>query len=241
MTSLGNRRDYHGTGVKKDIKRFPEAKQAGTGIDPLGSFVEFVRHDVTRNIDIHRDNFSRKEDLEARKNLVAIGCTKKQRPDVAPKTPVPYKITTDVISFHRPEARPLQTAGAGVLARTQFSKSNTSKEGWVAQRPPHTLNNCQSTNYNIINFQDNPNAVMRQTTNIDAKKHKGITEYADIMNQYTAKVNKDYVHAYNADPNSFKKRTGIFTHMYDAAARQGNIIVPFEKVKDLGGRPAFKI
>ena len=61
------------------------------------------------------------------------------------------------------------------------------------------------------------------------------------MNQYTAKFNKDYGDAIKTDPNAFKKKTGIFTHMYDAAARQGNIIVPFEKVKDLGGRPAFKI
>jgi len=28
--------------------------------------------------------------------------------------------------------------------------------------------------------------------------------------------------------------------MYDAAARQGNIIVPFERSKELSGKPTFK-
>ena len=52
-------------------------KEADTGADPLGSWKEFIKTDTTINIDVHRDNFKRLDDLESRKPYPAIGCMKK--------------------------------------------------------------------------------------------------------------------------------------------------------------------
>ena len=81
---------------------------------------------------------------------------------------------------------------------------------------------------------------MRKTKDIDARRFKGITEYSDLMALHSANYKPEFKEALERDGKTFYRRTGIFTHMYDASARLGNIIVPFEKHQDLG-KPAFKI
>ena len=229
------RRDYHGTGIKKTANRFGAIKEFGTGIDPNGAFTEFLKKDVVTNIDIHRDTVKRVDDLESRKGKVPVGCTKKIVNEKRKTQPVPYEIPTDHISFQVP-THTIQGPPPAPL----YTKSTTTKEGWVAPRSRFTLSNCQSTGYNIINFQDNPHAVIRKTTNIQAGRNKGITQFADINRPFNPNFNEDYSKAYSAEPRVFYRKTGIFSHMYDAAARHGYMTMPFEKAQESNGKPAFK-
>lgn len=229
------RRDHHGTGIKKTANRFGGIKQFGTGVDPNGGFIEFLKKDVVQNIDIHRDTVKRVDDLESRKQVIPVGCTKKILTEKPEKPPMAYEIPTDHISFQVP-THTLQ----GAPSAPMYTKSTTSKEGWVAPRSRFTLSNCQSTAYNIINCADNPNAVLRKTTNIQAGRNKGITQFADLNRPFNPNFNEDYTKALSAEPRVFYRKTGIFSHMYDAAARHGYMTMPFEKAQENNGKPAFK-
>lgn len=229
------RRDHHGTGIKKTANRFGGIKQFGTGVDPNGGYIEFLKKDVVKNIDIHRDTVKRVDDLESRKEVIPVGCTKKIVKDKSDRPPAPYEIPTDHISFQVP-THTLQGAPSAPV----YTKSTTSKEGWVAPRSRFTLSNCQSTGYNIINCTENPNAVLRKTTNIQAGRSKGITQFADLNRPFNPNFNEDYSKALSSEPRVFYRKTGIFSHMYDAAARHGYMTMPFEKAQENNGKPAFK-
>lgn len=83
--------------------------------------------------------------------------------------------------------------------------------------------------------------MIRKTTNIDARRCKGITEIVDKRAIYASNYDPSYQNALKDDPGIFCRKNGIFTHMYDASARQGSITMPFDKKQDNGGKPAFKI
>ena len=229
------RRNHHGSGIKKTATRFGGIKQYGTGVDPMGGFVEFMKKDVVQNIDVHRDTVKRVDDLESRRDKIPVGCTKKIGTVKSPNPAVSYEIPTDHISFQAPTF-----TSQGPPPMPRYTKSNTTKEGWVAPRSNFSTSNCQSTNYNIINFQDNPNAVIRKATNIHAGRSKGITQFADLNRPYNPNFNQEYAKVVTEEPRVFYRKTGIFSHMYDAAARHGYMTMPFEKDQENNGKPAFK-
>ena len=37
-------------------KKYKGYKVANTGIDPLGGYMEFLKKDIVKNIDVHRDS-----------------------------------------------------------------------------------------------------------------------------------------------------------------------------------------
>jgi len=37
-------------------KKYKGFRVANTGIDPYGNYLEFIKKDVVKNIDVHRDN-----------------------------------------------------------------------------------------------------------------------------------------------------------------------------------------
>lgn len=66
-------------GVNRSVQRFANQKVWGSGNDPHGAFEAFTKHDVIKNIDVHRDTVKRVDDLEQRRNEPAVGCTKTMR------------------------------------------------------------------------------------------------------------------------------------------------------------------
>ncbi|OMJ92533.1 hypothetical protein SteCoe_4665 [Stentor coeruleus] len=230
-----SRRDHHGTGIKKTANRFGSSRQYGNGTDPNDRFINFINRDIVKNIDIHRDTVKRVDNLDSRKDKIPVGCTKKINTTRSQSPPQPYEITTDHITFQAPTYTSL-----GPPPKPLYTKSTVSKEGWVAPRGEAGMGNCQSVNYNIINFQDSPNAVIRKVTNLQAGRSKGITQFADLNRPFNPNFNEDYTKALNEEPKVFYKKTGIFSHMYDAAARHGYMTMPFEKAQENNGKPAFK-
>ena len=58
-------------------------------------------------------------------------------------------------------------------------------------------------------------------------RRKGISEYSDLTKTFSTNFNKNYSRLLTENPYRFHKYTGIFSEMYDAAHRNGNIIEPF--------------
>ena len=107
------------------------------------------------------------------------------------------------------------------------------KEPWVAKSSRQTKVNANSTDYNMISCQENPK-IKTNATN----KSKG--EFVDLTSNQYNHLNPDFSSAFNRDKTHFFKKTGVFTYMYDAAARHGFITEPFNKTKSPEGQPVFK-
>lgn len=228
-----SRRHRNATKMIKSAERFKKSKIYGTGYDPNGCFIEFLKKDAIKNIDVFRDTFKR-NDLSFNKDKFAVGCTKKQVIKRSTSPAVPYTIDTDHISFSQPNLN------SKTPVYPKFSRNSVNGQGWVAPRAPETMNNCQSISYNIINFQENPHAVIRKTTSVKAGRTKGITEFSDLVRPFNPNYNKVYSEAIREDPRIFYRKTGIFSHMYDAAGRVGFMTMPFEKSTEKSGKPPFK-
>ena len=87
-----------------------------------------------------------------------------------------------------------------------------------------SLNNKSSVTHNIITGEANvysgvtkPGLLDKQVCN----RKLGITQLRDLSGPNAINRNPDYVKAVDKDPNLFKKRNGIFTHLYNAAHRFG--------------------
>jgi hypothetical protein len=62
-----------------------------------------------------------------------------------------------------------------------------------------------------------------------ANRKKVLTEYEDLYHVFYPNFSKKYMSTFNENPQVFKTCKGIFTNMYDAAYRNGNIIDVFKK------------
>ena len=58
-------------------------------------------------------------------------------------------------------------------------------------------------------------------------RKKGVGEFSDLSKTFRVNVNKDFIQKYEENPKRFYKFTGIFSNMYDASHKNGNIITPF--------------
>lgn len=87
-----------------------------------------------------------------------------------------------------------------------------------------SLNNRSSVGHNIISHKENATSPALVVGVLDKKvcnRKKGIAEIADANRLTALKSNQDFVHAYQSNPHQFKRKNGIFSHLYDAAHRFG--------------------
>jgi hypothetical protein len=229
------RKNYHGAGIKSVSNKYRQTKLYGTGSDPIGVVIEFIQKDPVSNIDVHKNSSKRVDDLDSRKNEIAIGCKKNYLKHKSTNPAVPYEMITDHISFQLPA-----TSSKQLPQIEKYTKSTTSKQGWVANNSYISTNNFQSTSYNIINFLENPISISQKSNSIYNGKSKGISQFYDLSKQPDPKMNKEYTKAITEDPKVFNRKTGIFSHMYDAAARHGYMTMPFGKSEEVSRKPVFK-
>ena len=64
-----------------------------------------------------------------------------------------------------------------------------------------------------------------------ANRKKGICEFFDITNPYSSNIDKNYANCIEKYPTIFRNYMGIFSNMYDAARKNGNLVIPFRKEK----------
>lgn len=144
-------------------------------------------------------------------------------------------LNTDHIGIKVPRIQKIKSENRFLELKKGYSFSTeTKKENrWVPLPSKESINNLSSKNYNIINFEpiltNNSNCqIMNKTLN---NRKKGIGEYADLTKTFRTNFNKDFAEKIKNNPYLFHKYTGIFSNMYDASYKYGNIIPPFDHPK----------
>ena len=112
-----------------------------------------------------------------------------------------------------------------MITKPKYNINKLSSNPWV---PPNnnnkTINNRSSVQHNIISHEQNGHSgalvlglLDKRVTNMK----KGIGEYSDLNRLTAINPNPEFRQAYTEDPHSFKRKVGIFSHLYDAAHRFG--------------------
>jgi hypothetical protein len=180
---------------------------------------------MSRNIDVHRD--LRIVPKLTPRDGPAIGCTKIRRSASPARPRVDYTISTDHIS---------PVAPGGFNRSFEVPRKELRDKGWVPKEARFTYSNTQSTAYDPITFASNSNPTAFQSYKVDARRTKGIAEYADLMRDQHPNFSAEFAAQLESNPKVYHRRTGIFTHMYDASARQGYITQPFERKPVIRGK-----
>jgi hypothetical protein len=87
-----------------------------------------------------------------------------------------------------------------------------------------TLGNRSSMKYNIVHGGENVYSAEMKPGLLDQQifnRKKGVTEFRDLMGAGKANRNPDHMAAMEKNEGTFKRQNGIFTHLYNAAARFG--------------------
>ena len=151
-----------------------------------------------------------------------------------------YSLKTDHIGIKVPKIKKIEPKDSFLKLKNDYSVSTeTKKENkWTPYPSINSLKTLSSKNYDIINFMpifpfDSNCQIMNKTMNY---RKKGIGEYSDLTKTFRVNVNKDFVQKFEENPKRFYKYTGIFSNMYDASHKNGNIITPFgQKIKGISG------
>ena len=216
-------------------------KSAMTGIDPEGNFKNFIKRDPTKNIDVHRDRKfdSRHEDnvkipvgqvpfgttkCTYKKGLSTDGRLKREELGILAKT-FPRNPTDNISSDPPAQERPFQGLFDRMVSSSKYEKNTRTNHPWVPKEVViQTLNNRNSVTHNIISHQENSRTGALEYTQMrDAKvnRAKGLGEFNDMKRLTAINTNKDHVQAMGVNQSVFKRKDGIFTHLYNSAARFG--------------------
>ena len=142
-----------------------------------------------------------------------------------------FSLKTDHIGIKVPRIQKVKSDESFLKLKREYciSTETRKEDKWVPFPSKDSINNLSSKNYDIINFQpilaNSSNCQIMNKTLNDRKK--GIGEYADLTKTFRINFNKNFAEKYNNNPFRFHKFTGIFSNMYDASHKNGNIIPPF--------------
>ena len=147
-----------------------------------------------------------------------------------------YSLKTDYIGIKVPRIKKIEPKDSFLKLKNDYSVSSETlfDNKWFPYPSKNSLKTISSKNYDIINFvpnlQDNSNfQIMNRTLNF---RKKGVGEFSDLSRTFRVNINKDFKQKYEENPKRFYKYTGIFSNMYDASHKNGNIITPFgQKIK----------
>ena len=120
--------------------------------------------------------------------------------------------------------------------KSEFGTNQDSDSYWVPQiQNKATMSNRSSVGYNIINNRDIISAntdgfgILDKASN---NKKKGVAEFSDYLKPFNYNPNKRYLKCYEENNNRFKFYKGVFSELYDSAAKNGSIYMPFRGDKN---------
>ena len=112
-----------------------------------------------------------------------------------------------------------------MITKPKYNINVKTNHPWVPNNANlKTINNRSSVNHNIISHEPNkysPGMTLGLLDKQVANMKKGIGEIGDLARPTALNPNHDYLKAYNENPNVFKLKDGVFSHLYDAAHRFG--------------------
>ena len=240
----------------RPYERFIPTKIPLTGVDPSGNINEFISNDIIHpmkrpNLYIKtfsEDNSKKNIDMDNRWALKTTARPNdyKSLPKLQPFTsyyfPPKYNnkdidnyrkfsLKTDHIGIQVPRCEKVSQEKSFIKLKTDYYfNTETKKENeWVPRAHKNSINNISSQNYDIINFKpltkNNQNSLIMNRTLFFKKKCIG--EFTDLTKTFTVNFNKEFTEKINKNPNRFRIYNGIFSDMYDASHKNGDISPPF--------------
>ena len=112
-----------------------------------------------------------------------------------------------------------------MVQRSKYEKNTKTTNPWSPKAPSiTTANNLNSVRHNIISHEPNDyTPAMSYTERLSKSfvRQKGISEINDLKRLTATNANVDHVRATRENERVFAKKDGIFTHLYNSAARFG--------------------
>ena len=97
------------------------------------------------------------------------------------------------------------------------------------------MSNRSSVGYDIITNKDVLSAntdgfgILDKASN---NKKKGVAEFSDYLKPFNYNPNKRYLKNYEENNNRFRFYKGVFSELYDSAAKNGNLYMPFKGINN---------
>ena len=117
--------------------------------------------------------------------------------------------------------------------KSEFGTNQSSESYWVPQiQNKATMSNRSSVGYDIITNKDVLSAntdgfgILDKASN---NKKKGVAEFSDYLKPFNYNPNKRYLKNYEENNNRFRFYKGVFSELYDSAAKNGNLYMPFKR------------
>ena len=134
---------------------------------------------------------------------------------------------TDHISSEPPaQERPFQNLFDRMIQKSKYEKNTKTTNPWSPKAPAlTTANNLNSVRHNIISHEENkytPAMSYTQRCSKNFKRTKGIAEIDDLKRITAVNRNVDHIAATAQNERVFARKDGIFTHLYNSAARFGD-------------------
>ena len=241
----------------RPFNRFGKPKLADTGIDPSTVFINFNNKDPTppynaKDSSIYNEYYNKYVPTEPLK--WSVGNTyickdgklipRKEQfkdyyfPNNKKEDEDNYKsnnyLSTDHISIRMPTvSKSVDSKSFPYLKmKSEFGTNQNSDSYWVPQiQRRATMSNRSSVEYDIINNINNPTAGKVHFGILDKalnNKKKGVAEFSDYLKPFHYNPNKRYLKSFDKNNNRFHFYKGVFSELYDSAARNGNIYIPFK-------------
>ena len=146
-----------------------------------------------------------------------------------------YFLPTDHLAIRYPEKDPNTKQSYPFLEmKARYNPQSVSKNAWEPEVNRLSMTNNSSLSYNIINHEENKFFLRPSAFSTMKKvnyKKLGFGHYVDINHPFYHNFNNEFNNALNENKNIFKAYKGIFSKMYDDAARNGSIYLPFDTKK----------
>ena len=112
-----------------------------------------------------------------------------------------------------------------MITNSKYDKNTASSNPWAPSKPSkRTISNRNSVSYNIITVQPNTHCpALTYTERLETKvgRERGIAEIDDLKRLTAINRNRDHTMAMTGNERVFARKDGIFTHLYNSAARFG--------------------
>ena len=141
-------------------------------------------------------------------------------PQTFPKNPTDHiSMDTETIK------RPFQSVFDEMVKKQNFDRNSSSLSGWEPKTlTERSANGCSSQSYDIITGDPNKYSPQISKSALSNKKYgrvNNITGIRDLLHGSKSNSSKAYDSAFRSNPNVFARKDGIFTSVYDQAARHG--------------------
>jgi hypothetical protein len=249
-------KNFHAYKPVRPFNRFGKPKIANTGIDPSTVFINFNNKDPTqpynaKDSSIYNEDYRKyvpteplkwsvgntyvcnDERLLPKKDQFKEYNFSKHIKEEEEKYRINY-LSTDHISIRMPkDSKSVDNKSLPYLKmKSEFGPNENSDSYWVPKiQDKATMSNRSSVEYNIINNQENPLTGVVNVGILDKavnNKKKGVAEFSDYLKPFNYNPNKRYLKYYDKNNDRFHYYKGVFSELYDSAARNGNIYIPFK-------------